>query len=209
MNIEGPNRPGPFCFYFPAMLEWLERDLNIPDNGSKQRRNPTMNKQQTVLRSMGFAYDAMQGLLKASPKILGEMRRHGMTSAKGIEFAVIPPHLIPDEVNQFRMQARKIGIELEYELIRLVGTIPPHIHRRSGGAVAKCRSSNLETEVLLDKFNTYPDVDWQKVGLGDIFFTPAGMVHGLRFSDGGRPKGPAYLLAVNTPPIEADDVVYV
>lgn len=167
-----------------------------------------MNKHQSALRSMALAHEAIQKLMTAADSIVEGMANAKMHSVPGIQFARIPKRLLPPGLFAFQQNAGRIGIDLELELIRLVGTTPPHIHRKSGGVVVKCGPTLTGTEALLDHFGKYPKVAWQKVKPGEIFFTPVGMVHGLRFVNEICHE-PAHFFAVNAPAILEDDVVYV
>lgn len=173
-----------------------------------------MNKYQTALRSLTLAYVAIEKLYARQEFIVKGMSKTRMRSAKGLEFAPIPRSLLTVELLTFQRRAQTIGVELEYELIKLVGTVPPHFHRRSGGAIVKCDATIIGTSGILDYLGTYPrKILWQPIKPGDIKFVPAGMIHGLKYNDGTVHEDiwsqPAYFLSVNTPRLAVDDTVYV
>lgn len=171
-----------------------------------------MNKYQTALRSLTLAYVAIEKLHARHELIIKGMAKRQMHSAEGLEFARIPKSLLTPELRVFQKRAQSIGVELEYELLRLVGTVPPHFHRRSGGTIVKCNATGIGTSGILDYLGTYPKkVLWEPIKPGVIKFVPAGMVHGLKYNQEQEDiwSEQAYFLSVNTPTIEADDVVYV
>lgn len=167
---------------------------------------------------MSLAYLACQTLYEARGSIVDGMTESKIAYAEGLLFAVIPKRLLPPGLATFQRRARDIGVDLEFELLRIVGEVPPHFHRRSGGVIIKCHGTSISTEGILDPLNKYPNIPWMLLKPGEFKFVPAGMVHGLRYTDSAfwRERFDAYgldevahFLSVNTPPIKADDVTYV
>ena len=170
-----------------------------------------LNKHQIAVHSISLAHIAIERLFPVRVSIVKGMATAKTHTAPGIEFAVIPPKLVPQELRVFQKQAISIGVELEFELIRLIGEVPRHYHRRSGGTIVKCESTLEDTLGIFDYFGKGKKTMWQPVKTGEIKFVPAGMVHALRFDRDNRvgPSEVVHILSVNTPPIHPKDTVYV
>ena len=98
------------------------------------------------------------------------------------------PDLIPD------------GVDIE--LVKVTGTLSPHIHEHSDSAV-------IAKGVFVDEADVWVDIDrdWHTLEDGWLVIIPRGVPHGFRLDPDSRE--PFYLIVVSNPPIADDDTTYI
>ena len=123
--------------------------------------------------------------------------------AKGLEnlkFAAFPLNHIPDGV----LNAAAEHEAVEYEILQVVGDVPLHYHKRTGGVVMILRNNvGPETKAYL-RYGANAG-DWHRIpNAGQKIEIPAETIHGFIHPANGSSL---YILSINIPPLSPKDTV--
>lgn len=122
-------------------------------------------------------------------------------SVEGLQFAILPQAMLPKDLQRL---SAKASVQIEYELIRIIGEVPLHYHDHSGGVINILPPETWGAEMYLGYW--HEDGDWHKIApKGELVVIPAGTIHGFRV----KTNRFLTVVSVNIPPLPHDDVVYV